>query len=348
MVLAGAFVLSAPSAFSGGRRDGSHRGGGYHTPTPTPKPTPKPTPCPTAKADAKTNPLSDGNAEADAKTNPLSYGNTKADADPNPDPNPNANPDPATPTPPDADTRRRLRSAKLSRPKPMLAMRSQMAALLVMPFISLELIPAPLLLATNYSNGTGFKYVFSPAGSFVENIGDGTAHLTGHIESLLQPGHGFDVDVIFTGRMRRVIQTWAVSARAIRCSSSIVAAMSIRRSRIRRIPVQPRARTRERSIRQPGIIYSNFSGTFTGTGDYAGAVLMIMPTMHCFQVGDGANGKNVSPGASGWFVWEVVSQPTSGCDLLSSSEGESLRRLQLRHPVPEPDADADADADTDA
>jgi len=68
--------------------------------------------------------------------------------------------------------------------------------------------------------------------------------------------------------------------------------------------------------------YQSFTGTLTGTGGFAGAVVNIAFTMHDFQIGlqpqSGANGKNIDPGASGWFTWTVVSQPTNGPTLRSS------------------------------
>ena len=60
--------------------------------------------------------------------------------------------------------------------------------------------------------------------------------------------------------------------------------------------------------------YTGFTGTLTGIGNYAGAVIDITRFMQAPQVGVGANGKNTHFGASGWFNVNVVSQPTAGAN----------------------------------
>ena len=59
--------------------------------------------------------------------------------------------------------------------------------------------------------------------------------------------------------------------------------------------------------------FTNFAGntigTLTGKGLYEGAILELTGLSPAFQVGVGANGKNIHYGASGWFTWEVLSQP---------------------------------------
>src|SRR4029077_17883715 len=61
---------------------------------------------------------------------------------------------------------------------------------------------------TDPSSGTdGFKYIFTSgsgnttptSGTFTENANN-TATLTGHLESTLHPGFGFDVNITWTGR----------------------------------------------------------------------------------------------------------------------------------------------------
>ena len=47
--------------------------------------------------------------------------------------------------------------------------------------------------------------------------------------------------------------------------------------------------------------YTTLTGTLTGIGNYAGAVIDVSRFMQAFQVGAGANGKNTLFGASGWF-----------------------------------------------
>ena len=63
--------------------------------------------------------------------------------------------------------------------------------------------------------------------------------------------------------------------------------------------------------------YTNFSGTLTGTGLYSGASVSLYRFGPAFQFGEGANGKNIELGASGWFSWAVTQQPLQGPTLHS-------------------------------
>jgi len=56
--------------------------------------------------------------------------------------------------------------------------------------------------------------------------------------------------------------------------------------------------------------YTGFEGTLVGTGHYSGGQVKIKRVGPAFQIGNGANGKNVHFGASGWFTFEIVTQPT--------------------------------------
>jgi hypothetical protein len=152
---------------------------------------------------------------------------------------------------------------------------------------------------SNPSPGTdGFKYVFTPgpnnttetAGTFTENS-NGTATLTGHLESTLHPGYGFDVNVSWSGLTTNPNTTG--------CNGPLLELLASCYSN-QGGPVNPAT----------WHFYSSVtSATLTGTGFYAGAIVQLTPVMHCFQVGDGASGKNIAPGASGWFSWVVLHQP---------------------------------------
>ena len=63
--------------------------------------------------------------------------------------------------------------------------------------------------------------------------------------------------------------------------------------------------------------YTDFSGTLTGTGLYDGALISLTRFGPSFQMGEGANGKNILLGGSGWFSWTVTQQPTQGPTLNS-------------------------------
>ena len=68
--------------------------------------------------------------------------------------------------------------------------------------------------------------------------------------------------------------------------------------------------------------YPTYTGTLTGLGEYAGAVLTIVPTGPAFQVGIGANNKNIKFGASSWFIWTVTAQPSVGPALPVTGQGD--------------------------
>jgi len=69
--------------------------------------------------------------------------------------------------------------------------------------------------------------------------------------------------------------------------------------------------------------YPNFTATLVGQGSWAGANLTLSRVGPAWQVGVGANGKNVNFGASAWFSVVVNSQPTSGPALaMSNSHGD--------------------------
>lgn len=58
--------------------------------------------------------------------------------------------------------------------------------------------------------------------------------------------------------------------------------------------------------------YAEFTGTLTGQLALEGAVLRVTRRGPAFQIGFGANVKDASYGASGWFDIDVLSQPTHG------------------------------------
>jgi hypothetical protein len=68
--------------------------------------------------------------------------------------------------------------------------------------------------------------------------------------------------------------------------------------------------------------YENFQGTLTGEGDFDGGVLDVSRVGPAFQVGIGANGKNVNLGASGWMNFAVTAQPNLGGPWTGGSDGD--------------------------
>jgi hypothetical protein len=159
----------------------------------------------------------------------------------------------------------------------------------------------------------GFKFIFTAGpgslvptpGSFVEDPSTGTATLTGHIESTLVSGYGFNINVTFSGRT-----TTSDANFSNLCPGGPLLELDPN-CYVPNGPIDP----------STWHFYSSFTGTFTGTGNYAGAELSVTLSMHCFEVGTGASNKNVDPGASGWFSWTVTHQPTNGGPLNSSQNG---------------------------
>ena len=167
----------------------------------------------------------------------------------------------------------------------------------------------------------GFKFVFSPAARFTENS-DGTATLTGHLESQLQPGFGFDVAVTFTGLTSDPAGAGCAGNPLLELCEHCYINCAATQGTFEP-PLADRTPCTGTGSVDPTTwhYYTHFTGTLTGTGSYLGLVLTISDTMHCFEVGTGASGKNVLPGASGWFVWSVAQNTTGRCVNSSSQAG---------------------------
>ena len=148
--------------------------------------------------------------------------------------------------------------------------------------------------------GIGTDFVFTPSpGSFTVN-NDGTATLTGTLHSKSNPANGFTVTVSFSGYTTTPPDG---SPKKELFDSAYVQNGG---------PIDP----------STWVYYTSFTGTLTGTGSYAGALIQLEKTGPAFQIGQGANGKNGNFGGSGWFNWTVASQPTSGGSLQTTGQGD--------------------------
>ena len=132
------------------------------------------------------------------------------------------------------------------------------------------------------------------AGDF-SGLSSGDAQLTAI--GLLGNGNGFSIDVTFTDRMTTPP---AGSPKG---------------------PIDPNCYTPDVA---DWFYYENFIGTLTGLPgtDYEGAVLRVTRREKAFQVGVGANRQTNDMGASGWFDWELLQQPTTGLSFGSGSNGD--------------------------
>lgn len=139
-----------------------------------------------------------------------------------------------------------------------------------------------------------------PVASFVEDA-SGNATLTAHVQSSFQNA-GFDMVVQFNNSTTTPCPGNPVLEL---CSGCYVAPFNAS---------APNCTGSNCGCVDPNTwhYYSLVTGTLTGTGNYAGAVVTLTPAMMgCFQVGNGASGKNVDYGFSGWFDYQVDQQPSN-------------------------------------
>jgi len=142
------------------------------------------------------------------------------------------------------------------------------------------------------------SFVFDPAGAFVEH-NDGTATWSATAVGISDPNDILEIEATFSGR---TTVAGPGSPKLELDPSAYVANGG---------PVDPTT----------WHYYEDWTGTAYGDGDLAGAELALVPTGPNFQVGEGANGKNIEFGAAGWIAWTVVSQPASG-SLPDGSNGD--------------------------
>ncbi len=148
--------------------------------------------------------------------------------------------------------------------------------------------------------GIATDLVFEPfAGSLIEH-GDGTATLSGVARSADDADKAFEVTV--------TLSDYRQTAPAGSPKKELSASAYVENGG----PVDP----------STWYYYNAFSGTFVGVGDWQGAVVEIQLVGAAFQVGVGANGKNVNDGASAWFTWQVTQQPEHGPSLKTSGQGD--------------------------
>jgi len=141
-----------------------------------------------------------------------------------------------------------------------------------------------------WMKGISTNLIFSPdPGSWVENS-DGTARLTGTLRSLTNTTSGFTIVLNLSGRTTTVL------------------------SGSPKLDLDPSAYVANGGPLDPATwyYYANATGTLTGFGFWQGAALKLVPAGPAFQVGVGANGKNLNYGGSAWFNWTITHQPTSG------------------------------------
>ena len=162
-----------------------------------------------------------------------------------------------------------------------------------------------------YLPGISTEFIFEPAGGFIE-FDDGTASLTGTLRNVFDPSQALLVDVALSGRTD------------VPPPGSPKLEM-IPEAYVPLGPIDP----------STWVYYTDYTGTLTGIDAFAGAEIILVPTGPAFQLGKGANQKNTNFGASSWFTWTVVSQPTVGDPLQATGQGDI--NIEIRCECVEPE-----------
>jgi hypothetical protein len=146
--------------------------------------------------------------------------------------------------------------------------------------------------------GVSTDLIFNPKGTFSEN-NDGTGSISGTVASLADPTSGFQITLALGGfsAVAPPHSPW----KQLRAMAYIDNGG----------PVDP----------STWYYYTSVSGTLIGYGSFDGAFLTLSGTSTSFQVGGGADGKNLNLGLSTPLKWTVVTQPTSGQTLTASGQG---------------------------
>lgn len=140
----------------------------------------------------------------------------------------------------------------------------------------------------------GSDFVFIQPGTF-EEYSDHTASVTGTVVRMSDPDAMFAVELQFSDRVDAGDPTFPPAGSP---KLELVASAYVNNGG----PIDPAT----------WHYYQTTTGTLTGLGDYAGALLSVARLGPSFQVGFGANGKNFAYGASGWLDITTVQQPDSG------------------------------------
>ncbi|MEM7166197.1 MAG: putative Ig domain-containing protein, partial [Planctomycetota bacterium] len=137
------------------------------------------------------------------------------------------------------------------------------------------------------------QFVFTTPAVFVESP-DGTATLTGTLESRQNPTGGFTLSVTFSSFVSSSDPIPAGSPQLFLTPNAYFDMGG---------PVDHRTWR----------YYTNLTGTLVGTGIYSGAQLdLALGSLPATQLGEGANGANTLDGLGTWADVNIVSQPTTG------------------------------------
>lgn len=156
-----------------------------------------------------------------------------------------------------------------------------------------------------YLEGLGADYTFQPGGQFTE-LANGTAVLTGVVARASDASQRFLLNATFTGRLDPADAGFPPPASP-------------------KIELVPTAYVHNGG--GPVDVstwhyYTTTTGTLTGQGSFLGAVVDFTRMGPSFQVGLGANGKNLDFGGSGWLLLTTVAQPANSSPFANSFAGD--------------------------
>ncbi len=151
----------------------------------------------------------------------------------------------------------------------------------------------------------GIDFVFQPGGQFTE-LANGTAVLTGLVARQSDASQRFLVSATYSGRIDPADFGYPP-------------------------PMSPKMELAGSAYVQNGggpvdtntwHYYTHTNGTLIGQGAFLGAQVSFMDFMAAFQVGLGANGKNLNYGGSGWLTFTTNAQPQNASPFQSSFHGD--------------------------
>lgn len=153
--------------------------------------------------------------------------------------------------------------------------------------------------------GIGTDFVFQPGGQFTE-LANGTAVLTGLVARASDASQRFLVSATYTGRVDPA-------------DAGYPPAMSPKMELAPSAYVQNAGGPVDTNTWH---YYLHTQGTLIGQGAFLGANVSFMDFMAAFQVGLGANGKNLNYGGSGWLTLTTNAQPQNGSPFPGTFHGD--------------------------
>lgn len=156
-----------------------------------------------------------------------------------------------------------------------------------------------------YLAGLGDDFVFQPGGQFTE-LANGTAVLTGLVARASNAAERFSVSATFTGRL----------------DPADVGFPPVGSPKLELVPSAYVQNGGAPVDANAWHYYTSMTGTLLGQGAFLGATVAFTPMGPAFQVGLGANGKNLNYGGSGWLTLVTVANPIHGSPFPPSFGGD--------------------------